>query len=188
MSGQSRDHRAATGPRARYSNLARLTVLVSLALPMVFGSCRSPRPPAVPVELDRLETESLRDRRITVTGRVEAVEAALGTERVSFTFELVGSSTESRVTVSESGYNARVLAEVVTLLRRAEDKGFPVHATGWLRSGPHGELRNSRRLELDTLAIDGQVIDTDYRDGYRHSAWRPCGQLMDPNYNYGTCR
>jgi len=155
-------------------------------------SCRTPRPRATPVSLDALVVEHDADRdragepwnheRITVTGRVEAVEPVLGVERASFTFELVGSAPEARLVAIESGYNVRVLSEVVALLRRAEEKGTPVHATGRLQIDAKAKTRRDARLEIDTLRIEGRVIDTDERDGYRYATGRPHTLFMDEEW------
>ncbi len=143
---------------------------VVLVTVTVVAGCSS-RPTARPVDIDRLEAEQWEDRRITLTGQVDTLDWVLGEATGSFTFLLVGSQPQSEILCSESGYNVLVLAEVVNLLKRAHSNGFPVTVTGTLRVGPHGELRSGQRLEVDTISILGNEIDTDYKDYYRYPSW-----------------
>lgn len=155
----------------RRRSASRGCVLLIIALAAAAAGCRTSRPPATPLTFEDLSPDEWRDRRITLTGRVDGLDYAISGEQGSFTFALVGSGPDETVLVSESGYNTLVMSEVVNLLTRAERRGVPVTVTGILRIGPFGEILAGSRLEIDTLSIEGNIIDTDHNDQRRYPVW-----------------
>jgi len=146
-----------------------LACLVALLL----AGCKS-LPPAEPVSLESFEPERWKDQRITLTGRVDALEWAIG-DAGSFTFHLVGDRGDPWVLCSESGYNVLILSEVVNLLESAQRRGVPVTVTGTLKTGPSREIVKGSRLEVDRVEVERHVVNTDYRDYYRYPDWAVYG-------------
>lgn len=149
----------------RLAALAWFTAIVAVG-------CAS-RPPAEPVPFDNIDVREWKNKRIALTGRVDGFESFLGPDHGSMTFTLVGGAADDLVLCSESGHNVFVLTEVATLLLRAEDRGTPVTVIGTVRVGPYGEIQEGARLEMDSVRVDGNLIDTDHNDHARYSTWGP---------------
>ncbi len=129
---------------------------------LLLGSlgCRST--PPVPVHLSELSA-AIASQKIEVSGTVRDLRFE-GNASGFLQFFLCEGDREIRCVAA--GYNELVLREAAILVEEAATSNEPVTVTGIYRVGPHRELLEGDRLEIQTIRARGQRINTEYDAGY----------------------
>jgi hypothetical protein len=101
-----------------------------------------------------------KNRRIEITGPVLENYAPGGDEYRTWTF-FMGLSGNSRIMLSEEGFNPSTIEKAYQLVEEARREGDEITVTGRLRVGPYEEFKSGKVIELDSVRYRDVEINTD---------------------------
>ncbi len=101
-----------------------------------------------------------KNKRVEIRGTVLENFPPRGDEYRTWSF-FIGSADDSRIMVSEEGFNPSTIEKAYRLVEEARTNGDEITITGTVRVGPYREFESGMEVELDSVRYRGIIINTD---------------------------